>query len=189
MEWYGSCKVVGYGGNMKINRAWAMPNSRTFDIDPINKLVGRYVEKSNTILDPFANKCRKYGAITNDIDPDCDTDYSMDAVEFLGSFDRDSADLVLYDPPYSPRQVSECYNSLGLTVNMETTQSSFWSKIKCAIASVSRSGGYVISLGWNSGGIGKSLGFDIVEILLVAHGGQHNDTIVTVERKVQGDLL
>lgn len=27
-------------------------------------------------------------------------------------------------------------------------------------------------------------GFEIIEILLVAHGGMHNDTIVTVERKL-----
>lgn len=32
-------------------------------------------------------------------------------------------------------------------------------------------------------GIGKTLGFNIEEILLVAHGGWHNDTICTVERK------
>lgn len=33
-------------------------------------------------------------------------------------------------------------------------------------------------------GIGKKNGFEIIEILLVAHGGMHNDTIVTVERKL-----
>lgn len=30
----------------------------------------------------------------------------------------------------------------------------------------------------------KKYGFEIIEILLVAHGGWHNDTIVTVEKKV-----
>lgn len=29
----------------------------------------------------------------------------------------------------------------------------------------------------------KNRGFEIIEIMLVAHGGNHNDTIVTVERK------
>ncbi len=28
-----------------------------------------------------------------------------------------------------------------------------------------------------------------MEILLIAHGGHHNDTIVTVERKMQGSLV
>ena len=37
---------------------------------------------------------------------------------------------------------------------------------------------------WNSGGIGKKYGFDIQEILMVAHGGWHNDTIVVVDKKI-----
>ena len=41
----------------------------------------------------------------------------------------------------------------------------------------------MISFGWNSIGFGKNRGFEIIEILLVAHGGTKNDTIVTVERK------
>lgn len=46
-----------------------------------------------------------------------------------------------------------------------------------------KAGGIVITCGWNSGGIGKKYGFEIEEILLVAHGGWHNDTIVVVDRK------
>lgn len=44
----------------------------------------------------------------------------------------------------------------------------------------------VITCAWNSGGIGAGLGFEQQEILLVAHGGWHNDTIVTVEKKIKG---
>ena len=40
-----------------------------------------------------------------------------------------------------------------------------------------------MSFGWNSGGIGKKYGFKLNRILLVAHGGQHNDTICTVDIK------
>lgn len=43
----------------------------------------------------------------------------------------------------------------------------------------------VISCGWNSCGMGQKYGMEIIELLLVAHGGAHNDTIVTVERKVE----
>ena len=52
----------------------------------------------------------------------------MDAIDFLNMFAPNSIDTVLYDPPYSPRQVSECYKKLGITVNMQTTQASYWSK-------------------------------------------------------------
>ena len=34
-------------------------------------------------------------------------------------------------------------------------------------------------------GIGKTRGFETLEILLVAHCGNHNDTIITVERKIK----
>jgi len=69
---------------------------------------------------------------------------------------------------------------------METTQSSYWSNCKKEISRIVKENGYVISCGWNSGGIGKKLGFNQIEILLVAHGGWHNDTIITVEKK--GDV-
>lgn len=122
--------------------------------------------------------------MTNDLDEQYDTDYHMDAYEFLKKFDDCSVDTVLYDPPYSPRQVSECYKKLGKTVDMKTTQSSYWSKQKEEIGRIVKPGGYVISCGWNSGGIGKKYGFEIQEILLVAHGGNHNDTIIVVDKKV-----
>jgi hypothetical protein len=32
--------------------------------------------------------------------------------------------------------------------------------------------------------MGKNRGFEIQEILLVAHGGNHNDTICVVEKKL-----
>ena len=36
----------------------------------------------------------------------------------------------------------------------------------------------------NSNGIGKKYGFEQIELLMIAHGGQHNDTICTVEIKL-----
>lgn len=167
---------------MIICRQWAMPNSRTFSIKPIRELIERHIADKAMVIDPFSNNNR-LAHITNDIDPACDADYHLDALDFLKLFDPESVDCVLYDPPYSPRQVSECYTRLGRTVNMETTQASYWSKQKAAISRIVKPGGLVITCGWNSGGIGQKYGFEIEEILLVPHGGWHNDTIVTVERK------
>ena len=166
---------------MEINRIWAMPNSKKFNIKPIRNLIEKY--KNVKIIDPFSNQS-KIATITNDIDTQYDTDYHLDALDFLKMFEDNSIDMVLYDPPYSPRQVSECYRSLDKTVNMQTTQASFWSNQKKEIGRIVKQGGIVITCGWNSGGIGKKYGFEIIEILLVPHGGWHNDTIVTVERKV-----
>lgn len=166
---------------IKITRAWAMPNSKTFTIKPIRELIDRYI--AGISIDPFANSS-KIATVTNDLDMQYDTDYHLDALDFLQMQSDASIDTVLYDPPYSSRQVSECYKALGMTVNMETTQASYWRKHKEEIQRITKPGGIAISCGWNSGGIGAKYGFEILEILLVPHGGAHNDTIVTVERKL-----
>jgi len=72
---------------------------------------------------------------------------------------------------------------MGLSVNMQTTQASFWGNLKKEISRIIKPNGIVISFGWNTNGIGKTKGFEILEILMVAHGGQHNDTICVVEKK------
>lgn len=168
---------------MKIERVWSMPSKHTFSIKPIKQLIEE--EKVGDLwIDPFANDS-KVAELTNDLSTEFDTDYHMDALDFLKIFKDNSLDGVLYDPPYSNRQVSECYKGVGLPVNNKTTQSSFWSSQKKEIARIVKVGGKVISFGWNSGGIGKKLGFEIERVLLVPHGGHHNDTIVTVERKVK----
>ena len=167
---------------MILNRAWARPNKNTFDIKAIKEIIEKY--SYGISIDPFANKSR-IANITNDLDKQYDTDYHMDATDFFKMFDNNSVDTVLYDPPYSARQVSECYKRLGMTVNKETTQSSYWRRHREEISRIVHQGGIVISFGWNSTGIGNKYGFEKIEILLVAHGSQHNDTIVVVERKVR----
>ena len=179
--------------NILIERKWAMPSAKTFSILPIRELITTVLNKlpgGAIVLDPFANQAdiatdiatQRLQYISNDLDPDAPTHHHLDATEFLTMFN--DVGLVLYDPPYSPRQVSEHYKRLGHTVDMKTTQASYWTKQKKAIANAVKSGGYVITFGWNSGGIGKTNGFEIEQILLVPHGGWHNDTICTVERKL-----
>jgi len=167
---------------MKIERVWAMPNKNTFSIPPINSIIRRHVRGKS--IDPFAN-INKLARITNDINQDYSTDYHLDALDFLKMFDDENVDCVLYDPPYSPRQLVEVYKKMGKSVNMETTQAGFWSNMKKEIGRITKDSGIVVSCGWNSGGIGKKYGFELLEVLLVPHGGQHNDTIVTVEKKIR----
>lgn len=184
---------------INMSRQWAMPNSKTFKIKPIRELIARVVNdyarlhnnKQITIIDPFANEGSiveefdglEVTYITNDLDTQYDTDYHLEASDFISMFEDDSVDIVLYDPPYSPRQISEVYKEHGLSVNMETTQASYWGNQKKEISQITKHGGKVITFGWNSGGIGKSNGFEIEEVLLVPHGGWHNDTICTVDAR------
>lgn len=165
-----------------ISRKWAIPNSNTFEIKPIKELIEKYSVGYGA--DAFARNS-KFAKLTNDLDTSTSADHHMDAKDFLNTILDNELDYFLFDPPYSPRQVSECYKKMKMSVNMQTTQSSFWGDLKKLISKKVKVGGYCITFGWCSNGIGKSNGFEIVEILLVAHGGWHNDTICTVEKRVK----
>ena len=167
--------------NVRIERIWSMPNKNTFEVKPIHDLIVEEMTEGAWI-DPFANR-NKLATITNDLSEEFDTDYHLDALDFMKMFGDASVDGVLYDPPYSPRQVSECYNNVGFNVTWDTTKASFWGNHKREISRIVKVGGKVITFGWNSGGIGYKYGFEITRILMVPHGGWHNDTICTVEVK------
>lgn len=174
--------TVTDGGEITIRREWAMPNSETFTINPIQDLVEQEVQEDDGLwIDPFAGDA-DYADVTNDLNPEIDTDYTMEAIKFLDRFDDGEVDGgVLFDPPYSPRQIAEVYDSIGLETSMETTQARFWSDCKHHIKRICAKNATVITFGWNSGGIGKTNGFKKREILMVPHGGWHNDTICVVE--------
>lgn len=175
-------RVVGCGDEkMMISREWAMPNKNTFEIKPIRKFIDEEMCEGLWI-DPYANRNR-IANITNDLNEEYDTDYHLDALEFLKMFDDESVSGVLFDPPYSPRQVAECYHSVGYDMNWKSTSGAFWSEQKKEISRIVRKGGKVLSFGWNSGGIGEKYGFEKVRIMLCAHGGWHNDTICVSELK------
>jgi len=169
---------------MNINRIWAMPNKLTFTIKPIRKLVNKYTAKSKIIIDPFANQS-SYGTITNDLNPKFDTDYNLDALTFLRKMETGTADLVLFDPPYSITQAAQCYEDYGKEkLERSVANMGYWGDCKNEVARILKPHGFALICGWSSNGVGKNRGFEIVEILLVPHGGSKNDTIVTVERKL-----
>ena len=168
---------------MKITRAWAMPSPHTFTIKPIRELLARYVGTGKNWIDPFAGE-NSPAEITNDLNPNKPTKYHMHALDFAKML-TGVYDGCLFDPPYSLTQVKECYQNIGCEDFMSQDASHFPYDIKRAISLKIKAGGVIISCGWNSCGFGKKLGFEIVEILLVCHGRTHNDTIVTVEKKIQ----
>lgn len=172
---------------MIINRAWAMPNKWTFEIPPIRKLIYKYGGDFKGWIDPFAGM-NSPAEIRNDLNPDRPAEYHLHAKDFaekiLGEFKG-----VLFDPPYSLTQVKECYNGIGIDLMSKDDAQYFPNNVKDRIAPKIQVGGYAICFGWNSIGFGKNLGFERLEILMVCHGGHHNDTIVTVERKFQDKLL
>jgi len=171
---------------MKMTRIWAMPNKDTFSIKPIGEFVKRWLAGATVSVDPFARNS-KLCTWTNDLNPDTSAEFHVDAREFLRTLARSEtvADVAILDMPYSPRQVSDCYKAIGRTVGMVDTQNSkMYREVRDELDNLVPSGGVVLSFGWNSVGMGKGRGYQIEEILLVCHGGAHNDTICVAERKL-----
>jgi len=159
-----------------------MPNKWTFTIKPIAGLLARYVGDGKWWVDPFAGE-NSPAEITNDINEAMPSTYHDRAIDFPLRLNGEYAGI-LFDPPYSLRQVKECYTENGLDLNYEETIT-YFSKLKALLSPSIKAGGLALCFGWNSCGFGKVNGFELLEILLVCHGRDHNDTIVTVERKIQ----
>lgn len=162
---------------MKINRIWVMPNKWTFTLKPVKELLEKY-NVGGGWVDPFAGKHSMAGW-TNDIEGRGNR-FKMDGLEFLRSLPSHSFCGALFDPPYSTEQ---CLRKYTPKYNGTAGRSEYWTKCKGEIARILESGAYSISFGWDSTGIGKKRGFDIVGILLLCHGSLHYDTIITVDRK------
>jgi hypothetical protein len=167
-----------------------MPNAATFEIPPVARLVSEVVASARVVVDPFARNSM-IATHRNDLDPETLAEWHMDAAEFCDRMIRDGvkADAVLFDPPYSPRQIAEVYGRVGRTCGTEETQNAaLYREVRDRLVALLKVGGRAISCGWNSSGFGKERGYRMDEILLVCHGGAHNDTIVVVETKMQGTL-
>jgi hypothetical protein len=173
---------------MKLGRVWAIPNKETFTIKPIKELIDQYVGDGKGWIDPFAG-FNSPAEFTNDLNPEAPTQYHLDAVDFCKKMNGMEFVGVIYDPPYSLRQIMECYRGFGLTVDKKYATTKFYTSVKNLLYRKIKPGGHAICCGWNSIGFGKSRGFKLIEVLLVCHGRLHNDTIVTVERKTQSHLF
>lgn len=168
---------------MIITRATAGASHKTFQIKPIRALLERYVTDPTDWVDPFAGNSTLAG-FRNDHNPETSAQWHLDSEEFCnkvaGPFDG-----VLFDPPYSYRQISEHYRVIGRRATALDTSSNFYNRVMNAIADKVQIGGHAISFGWNTNGFGRNRGYEIVEILIVAHAnGHHNDTLVTVEKHI-----
>lgn len=171
-----------------------MPSADTFNVPPIFGFVQSYLIGSRVSIDPFARNSR-LATYRNDLNPETAAEHHFDAEKFLSMLAAKGvkADLIILDPPYSPRQISECYKAVGFEVGMKETQSALlYQRVRDAVVPVCTKDAIVLSFGWNSVGMGDRHMFEQIEICLVCHGGAHNDTICLAERRrpnLQGELL
>lgn len=159
-----------------------MPNSDTFSVKPIGDFVRKYCINKISV-DPFARNS-EIGDYRNDINPNTIAPYHMDAEAFLLRMAAEGFrfSVGIFDPPYSPRQISECYKEAGIKCGMvETQNASLYKRVKTAMLACLTADAVMLSFGWNSAGMGIKNGFEITEIQLVCHGAAHNDTICMAE--------
>lgn len=164
---------------MKFSVKWNMPSRWTFSIPAVKDFLDRNLAGCCVIIDPFSGQSR-IGTHRNDL-----ASGGMDAGEYCELLLPEwhcKADAILFDPPYSPRQISECYKKAGIKVTEKETQNaSLYSRVRRPLSELLKPGGLALSFGWQSGGFGKS--WPTIEIMLVQHGGAHNDTICVAQRK------
>lgn len=175
--------LFGPRPGVAFSREFAMPSPDTLSMPPALAFARRHL--SGVSVDPFARDCR-LATHTNDIDPATAAKHHMEATEFLARMKADgvTADSALLDPPYSPRQIVECYRAIGRPITASDTQNArLYREVRDGIDALLRHGGVVVSFGWNSSGMGKRRGYRLLEVLLIHHGGAHNDTIAIAEIK------
>jgi len=121
---------------VRMTRMWAMPNKKTFDIMPIANLIHQEIPEifrvMDAVVEPFP------------------FNYMEDATDYLKRIKP--RPYGLFDPPYSPRQLKECYNNKG----EYDTKASTWSKWKDLMSDKVEE--KCISFGWSSVGLGINRG-------------------------------
>ncbi len=73
-------------------------------------------------------------------------------------------------------------STLQFTAHAENA--ALYKRVRDAAMRVLSPDAVVLSFGWNSSGMGKGRGFELIEQVNVCHGGAHNDTICIAERRV-----
>jgi len=175
------CESRLEGGNIMIER---MPGSLNLDTSKTEWFNRIFLQTRNYMphprdfisIDPFAKDCM-LADIRNDIDPNTRAEHHLDAVEFLEGQPTRRFDLVIFDPPFSVVQ-AERYGNYCPNIY---TIPGYVSKCMKQIERVVKPGGHILKFGFNSTRHRPT--FDLKRTWLINHGGNHNDTIVTLWRK------
>lgn len=161
-----------------------MPNKWTFLIKPVRELLDKY-QVGNEWCDPFAGFYSP-AEIQNDLNPESPAQYHLDAIDFvqLPEIKNRTWKGWLFDPPYSLTQVGRAYQDFGIKGWNKKNPTGAYPQVKDVIGQTTEINGIVISFGWNTVGMGKKRGFEKIDGLCLEHGGNRNNTLVIVERKI-----
>lgn len=133
------------------------------------------------MLNLFAGIVRlEVGELRVDIDESTQPDFVSDAFDFVRSWRGAQFNTIILDPPYNLRKAREKYQ--------ERYIGSF-QKIKEQVQYILNPGGRIITLGYDTVGMSRRRGFEKEAVIIVCHGGDHNDTLCVVERYVSPPLF
>lgn len=191
---------------MKMTHTITNISSEPFSNPHIRKVIDRVLNDvmydtcgNALVIDPFARdsfSTRLPSCITNDLNTEFNTDYNLEFKEFANTLyeiqcagNLGPIDLVLFDPPYSLRQLKDCYSGIGKHLDLWQTQN-MWKEGKDTLASMMKPGSYAISLGWTTSGFGKNRGFEKREVHVFEQAAREDrySLLLTVEQKVQHTL-
>ena len=175
---------------MIINHIMCEKKRNIFETECAHDIINR--NKIGVTVDVYSGG-NSIADIKNDFDHSYDTDYHMEAVEFLKTLDTCSCDTIICDPPTCSSDSKYWRDKLGLPKIVDVidgkervvqyTQINYWSILNREISRVMKPGGIVIYSGCTSTGVGKKLGFELKELNILCHGGWTPDTYITVETK------
>ena len=129
--------------------------------------------KDTIIIDPFARNC-ELATITNDINPDTNANYCMDALDFLCMLPSEMADIVIFDPPFSRTQNKRKYGEIANVY----TKPGYVKKCMLQIIRILKPNGVLMKLGYNSTRHLPAL--ELNKLYIVNFGGNRNDVIVSI---------
>ena len=173
-----------------------------FDNPHIRSIIDRFIRELHhtlqgkvSMVDPFARESFTTNleyCITNDLNITMPTDYHLEFKDFSRVMREKgfTFDLMLFDPPYSLRQLKDQYDGIGKDLELWQTQN-MWREGKDVFAKLIKPGGYVISFGWTTSGFGRKRGFVKREVHVLEQVAREDRyaLLVTVEQKTQTSLL
>ncbi|KKM87618.1 hypothetical protein LCGC14_1267020 [marine sediment metagenome] len=165
---------------MDIEYWFEMPNKWTFMQKKLRQFILKYIPKNSKVLIPFAgeyrfNKIKNCTHIYNDLNPEINADYNMDAYLLKELFPKCYFDVIIADPPYTHEQV------LRKHYGYKIKSISLWRKTAYYLL---KPDGIYIELGYNSSGLRKKYA-EKIALGICCLGAQHNDILILVQQKTE----
>lgn len=142
------------------------------------------------VIDPFARNC-KWADITNDINPETEATYHLDAKEFLDlvleKHGCNSVKCLIFDPPFSSRQYEKYEKgSPQELVNIYSSPGKI-AEIFQVVRKLIKPNGIIIKLGYNTSR--PILDYELTYLSTTNFGGNRNDVLTTIWRNPNQTLF